>query len=865
MGDIAKDVEDVNKGFSKMETWLNKLTASVGKFSEALGKGFKGTGIGTNGGTGQTGLGSSGRSQQPTSFGNVPQFLAMNQRTNMAGTALMGGIQAGTSLLGGMVGALPDVQSTQARSIGFYNAGIMTGGGMNRTTVTNQMMRFMKGGITSEGGVPIGDVQTANIFAGAGVQMGGGANSQFGKLATSVGNAAKYLNVDNATAAKSMVGLTQGGMSSNLMRNFGIYTTDPATGRRKSPTETYKEIASRITGGQRLTTRELQDSMQGGALAVNLSQIGDQFTQDMVYQTLLNNAPDATGKGKLDLTNSSSMDAYGKAMGLNPNDPQLRADTAQAQTMNAASDAYIEGLKKAAGVVEEFNKAIQGFLGTAAGQGAAQLNAGASMLMNAPGMGSMASGIMGALGAGAMIGGQMLTNNALARTMAKNGLGDGGAAGATAGGAGAAGTKPTGAKWKAGGKGGGGQWVDEKSGKPLTQKQIAARSGGGAKVNGKASLGKALAKGAKGGLLGLAVGVAGSFIGDSIAAGSEVGSDQSKLGNAVGTAATWGGMGAMVGSIIPGVGTGIGAALGAAAGGIYGWMTGGETNTVGTGSTSGPAGAFKLVQPVPKGSKVSAGWGHNKGAHKGRGHKGIDYAVAPGTPIMAAADGKVTRAGGNSKNTYGSNDRSFGLNVRVDHGNGYVTIYAHLSSTQVAVGTEVKAGNVIAKSGNSGYSTGPHLHFQLEYKGSPVDPSKFLNGNYATPTGDFGEQGDSSAGVNPAAPSAGSLGFNDGSVSKPSALSVPGAYSGSGSGGAGGGYAMASGSTKGNVNAASSSGLGTANVGNGMGGDGPAPGGNNVVINVTVAQASESEARRFANLIKQYIDDDSLMSNMGRL
>jgi len=100
-----------------------------------------------------------------------------------------------------------------------------------------------------------------------------------------------------------------------------------------------------------------------------------------------------------------------------------------------------------------------------------------------------------------------------------------------------------------------------------------------------------------------------------------------------------------------------------------------------------------------------------------RFHEGIDINCDYGTEVHSSGDGKVLaverRAG-------------FGLVVEIDHGFGYVTIYAHLSKAMVKRGNSVIRGQVIAKSGNSGLSTGPHLHYEVHHDGIPLDPTDFF-------------------------------------------------------------------------------------------------------------------------------------------
>lgn len=99
-------------------------------------------------------------------------------------------------------------------------------------------------------------------------------------------------------------------------------------------------------------------------------------------------------------------------------------------------------------------------------------------------------------------------------------------------------------------------------------------------------------------------------------------------------------------------------------------------------------------------------------------HKGIDIANAAGTPIRAAAAGKVTAAGWHSG--------GYGNYIKIDHGNGYVTLYAHLSSISVRKGQSVSAGQHIGGMGTTGSSTGNHLHFEVHKGGSTVDPLNHL-------------------------------------------------------------------------------------------------------------------------------------------
>ncbi|MEU2916101.1 M23 family metallopeptidase [Streptomyces massasporeus] len=129
------------------------------------------------------------------------------------------------------------------------------------------------------------------------------------------------------------------------------------------------------------------------------------------------------------------------------------------------------------------------------------------------------------------------------------------------------------------------------------------------------------------------------------------------------------------------------------------------------------------VDPVKKYS-LSASFAQNGGMWASK-HSGQDFAVPSGTQVVATHGGTVVKAGGN-----GAGDGpAYGNAVVIKHGNGTYSQYAHLSKVTVRVGQIVKTGQEIAKSGNTGNSSGPHLHFEIRTTpnyGSAIDPVKFL-------------------------------------------------------------------------------------------------------------------------------------------
>lgn len=124
------------------------------------------------------------------------------------------------------------------------------------------------------------------------------------------------------------------------------------------------------------------------------------------------------------------------------------------------------------------------------------------------------------------------------------------------------------------------------------------------------------------------------------------------------------------------------------------------------------------VLPVDALWNASAyGWREDPFTRQRAMHEGVDFHADPGTDIVAAAGGVVVAA-----------DRhpDYGLMVEIDHGNDYVTRYAHASKIAVKAGQVVRAGDKVAEVGSTGRSTGPHLHFEVRYKGAPQNPSRFL-------------------------------------------------------------------------------------------------------------------------------------------
>lgn len=424
---------------------------------------------------------------------------------------------------------------------------------------------------------------------------------------------------------------------------------------------------------------------------------------------------------------------------------------------------------------------------------------------------------------------------------------------------------------------------------------LAAKSLGGV---GKAMTSKAGPgmKGAvgKGFKVGAPIALVGTLAGEGIksATGNQQGSMGNKLGNALSLGSTGAGIGAMIGSLFTPAGTAIGAGIGGLIGGGIGFFTGGEKNNVGAGGTTDTTGGFS--RPVT-GGNISAYYGQKGDVWSAGYHKGTDYAVPTGTPVYAAASGIVSKA------NYGGGSHSFGLYVALEHGGGYTTIYAHLSQALVSPGESVIKGQLIAKSGESGHVTGPHLHFEVRKNGNAVSPGSLLSG---------GIPNDASSGA----------GSNEGlgkgnSIAENSANSILDVVLGGGAGGSALSSAItfSTSGVKGNFQTTSqmvASAMGTGISGSNapvvsstgrsvlagtsqpssVGGEGSyiglgttsrmadaahrAKAGNlktigsssspTVNITVNVARATEAEAMRLVELVKSHLEEETMMEKVGR-
>ena len=130
--------------------------------------------------------------------------------------------------------------------------------------------------------------------------------------------------------------------------------------------------------------------------------------------------------------------------------------------------------------------------------------------------------------------------------------------------------------------------------------------------------------------------------------------------------------------------------------------------------------AIPAIQPVANKdlTRVASGYGMRMDPiyHSRRFHAGMDFTAPTGTDIYATGNGRVLSAGW---------QQGYGNCVEIDHGFGYVTLYAHMHTISVNAGQTVNRGEVIGRVGNTGKSTGPHLHYEVHYKGEIMNPQNY--------------------------------------------------------------------------------------------------------------------------------------------
>lgn len=742
-----KDAEAIAKSSKSIKDSLVEAAKALAGFGGARA-GFVASGPASykGGGGGGGGFGSGG---------SMPNQSNMQNSLYRPGVGLTDFTNFAAGMSKGFMNFLPEVGSTIQRAGTYYNATIMGGyrgaQRISRGEVENTTYGTLAemGGITSAGS----SANVANIFANQGMVAG---SSTYKQNVRAVGNAARYLNMSNESAAAAIGGLGTGAMSANLMRNFGIYTSDPNTGQERSMADVFEDLASRLSRpGTTATAEDVQNSIRKGALGAAISASGlSQEQQQLFKQYMIERA----GGNKMDLSDQSQMkkliDAQNlpgpgsgiMAMNDNPLNALMDLETSAEGAEKAATPAYIAGIKAA-------TIQLKG-LDLIAGTLARTLGVVTSSLQTTLGA-RTTQGLLGMAGAGI--------------NLASSGV----------------------------------------------QAMLDADPTG-------------ISKAAAGGV---ALGVG--------AAGAKMATDMSTFASVLGL---FGGSGANAGS---GPGSGDKAMEASSLSDIL--KTADKNVRAGGGSTS-------VGKPI-EGGKILTNFGEATSfeGEKIPFHDGIDYVAKLGTPVRAVADGKVVKlvkgrpphkTGADTGNTWGNYVKILhdSVNGKTQH-----TVYSHLQDVYVDQNQEVKKGDVIGTLGKSGKASGPHLHFEYLLDGKATDPKNFkTTGKKSEPLYNA-SQIQSAISMTQAIQSLFSGDISTGLSKLGSLLNI-----------------STGGSTYGTSGSSPATGTGNTSTG----GTAPTAGGGNVTnnvggITVNIKEATPESAKQFADYVKDYLENQTLTSNLG--
>jgi murein DD-endopeptidase MepM/ murein hydrolase activator NlpD len=752
---------------------------------------------------------------------SMSRFSTMAPEAQANITSSMYGLGDSLSLMSGLSNAMntmmPSVQSTMDRVAGYYNAGTMSG----RTRGDVQANTFGTlskiGGMTSIGS----DANVAQYLTGRGMAPNGGAGSTYQQTLTSVANAGRYQNIANEDAARSVEGMTSASGAASTLQNFGIYTADIRTGKEKTQEQIFEEVAQRLTAGRgNASLAQTQASIRRGALGVTADAFfTDETTNKMFKQFMVDRAQPG-----VDVSGGKVGDSSNPQKRANPLLSQMTMNASDTGVMNAAQDNYIKGVNMATVALQGLNGVVAGLAQTFAGAGSA-----------------MTQTLFGAGSVKGIAGGMSTTVNFLGK--AASGIGE-----AFMG-------------------------MDALNPAPaLTQMGIIAGSAG-------LSMGAAVA-----GLAG--AGFAASFGG----------------GNA-------GGSGRMTTSSSNGGGLG----------------NGGSGSSVNTNSLAGIENASKggnLVNLFSMNELAT----HKINRGVGGGHKGYDLAYSKGDKVYSIGDGVVIAAINTfNHQVYAASWEDVGNNignyVAIKHtaanGDVFTSLYGHLSQVLVSKDQTVLKGTLIGKAGNTGSTWpmekngdggGSHLHFELQKGekritglGTSLDPTQYADVKANPFTGPVVSGTDPGSLVGGNAPKPGEWSGNNGSGVMSGSGDYAGAAVSDASQQAKGMLSSIEGRAKGQLSIlsnlysnnpdklklatdamAKSFGLSQEDLKyyNQEGSAGtylPSQGApsrgrlqqgnvnNNQTVNITVQvpDVTAADAVKFGQLVKQYLDDSSLISNMG--
>lgn len=536
------------------------------------------------------------------------------------GAAKVAGLKGALGIVGAAYAAMPDLGTVAARAAGFYGAATL--GGRNQAGLRQAVFSGLAGGITG-----VGDDAAAAAILTQGMYYRPG-TAAFNMRVREIGGAARFLNISNPAAAQALGAIGTGPQSAQLSQ-YGIFTTDPRTGRDLPFNEIIQQVYRRSYAGRGQVSREqIMRDIRGGFLGADLRRLFPDATQQELAANIMGNIAEGKSTDLATLTGEN-----------NPLAAAMRINTSQTSLVERATDPMIKGFEQAATVVEKVNKALEGlpdqlFQFKAILQGINGSNLGPAGNILAMTASSVVSGLTTAVAMRAFLG-----------------------------------------KGVAGAKG------PLNAAKSLGAKALNLVKGYGGKA--LTALSSGASKLAGGAILGLIPIPANLIPGTPGYEGPDVTGKKAREGT----------------------------------------MNGGTT---GFGASFGARGGGAAQSPVPGvapsstyGQKDNSGiWSKTNNTHKGQ-----DYPMPIGSDVQAAMDGIVFDD---------APGYEYGITVQIDHENGYQSLYGHLSKSLVKPGDRVKKGQVIAKSGDTGNVTGPHLHFEVR-KGSnnPVDPQQLISAPFS--------------------------------------------------------------------------------------------------------------------------------------
>jgi murein DD-endopeptidase MepM/ murein hydrolase activator NlpD len=846
------------------------------------------------------GAGSEKSSQSATnSMGGWSGTLFGGKAAGIAGAVAtaVGGL---ANVAGDAMNMMPDVNTVMNRSASYYHAGLYGSASSSQIQASAKSNGLYRTGM---------DGTISDYMASMGINFG---SASWNSVSRETAGAAQYLNMDPMAAAQAYTNLNSGTTSANLMRTLGISTSD-AKGNSLSADQIFGQIDSRIfQPGVKYSEQDVNNNWLKGGLQQALGNMGLSSDQQELYrQHLLSKV---TGK-PTDMAGNKTLDqllADQKKQGNeNPLTSQYTQNASQASLYDSYQKPYLDGIKAATPLIVAMNKALEGVP-----DWAKKFKAEMDILAGNKGTGgAMKTGgdILGTvLGVGAGLIGGKGAQSLLSKLFGKN-------ASKTAGKAAAKGGTAAEDAASAASKSGGATAAEDAA----AARGGSLAAGSLSKLLGP-TLGSTLSnvplsdKSNPGNLPLTKKGNPKTWATDAMSdKATQSGQEYSRVeGEGWKNFGTWmtSGVGSKKsdqawGNLIKDLSYIWGGAANGAKSPLSNGGKGSSGSTVGTASTGGGSGTISFILPVN--GKITDGFGPRSASSTGgigsTYHKGIDIAAPMGTPIHAGADGKVSAVGW---------DGSFGNRVMIDHAGGYQSIYAHQPSggPTVSVGQVVKQGDLIGHVGSTGASTGPHCHFEVRLNGTAINPAPLIGA--ATPIKDTPpstsqpattqqpkpqrlglfvtssrSQGDIVGAVSQAMPQFASPGSGNasfgaqstGTAGAPAQLVASNQMAkgyGTGAGGIGGGN-QSSMSVPGmkyykqgddyvaqdshvNVHAGEA-------ILNQEAADEwrrSKAGGSKkekpqVVIHLTVQDASDAEARKFANRVKSYLEEDSMDTAMG--